>query len=348
MIHQQLAASHYRIKGYPTTPQWVEYRTVKHQILSGNIKPKTLVLREDRLDWQAASELVELEEFLELRKKLAPLKPRENFKWRWPRLRVLKWSSGLVGKFKKLIFTNKTSEKEDLMSWKVELIDGKLLCRREGLESKKIGLSDAESSRSGRWSDKFSNEDLTFSEWLSSIASTTSSQAGNLYLVRMRYAGELFLKMVTTLDLVEMDVVEQWSCPSKEIARGFRKEILRRFGDFCGAAPAEVDDYANTFSIQLESTLKESVEQMLMLLTAKMLVYQLGKKRINRDLVKRLIGDGGQSLILTYFNADQKRLTIHATVICMNGDFLRVCEVGDVNEIAKSIRLNKLIKVREG
>ena len=65
-------------------------------------------------------------------------------------------------------------------------------------------------------------------------------------------------------------------------------------------------------------------------------------------MVKRLIGDGGQSLILTYFNADQKRLTIHATVICMNGDFLRVCEVGDVNEIAKSIRLNKLINVREG
>ena len=69
---------------------------------------------------------------------------------------------------------------------------------------------------------------------------------------------------------------------------------------------------------------------------------------VDKDEVKRLIGNGGQCLVVTYLNANSERKTIQATVICLNGAYLRVCEVGDVNEIAKSIRLNKLINVREG
>ena len=82
--------------------------------------------------------------------------------------------------------------------------------------------------------------------------------------------------------------------------------------------------------------------------STKALVQQLRKQAVNKDEVKRLIGDGGQHLMVTYFNSNNERTAIDATVVCLNGEFLRVCEVGDVNEIAKSIRLNKLINVREG
>ncbi|MDC0265778.1 hypothetical protein OAK32_01715, partial [Mariniblastus sp.] len=77
------------------------------------------------------------------------------------------------------------------------------------------------------------------------------------------------------------------------------------------------------------------------------LVQQLRKQPVDKDEVKRLIGEGGQRLMVTYFNANNERTTIDATVMRLNGSYLRVCEVGDVNEIAKSIKLNKLITVRE-
>lgn len=82
--------------------------------------------------------------------------------------------------------------------------------------------------------------------------------------------------------------------------------------------------------------------------STKILVQELRKQTINKDEVKRLIGDGGQRLVVTYLNANNERQTIDATVIRLNGAYLRVCEVGDANGIAKSIKLNKLINIREG
>ena len=151
----------------------------------------------------------------------------------------------------------------------------------------------------------------------------------------------------------EMDVVQKWSLPSGEIARKIEEAILKEFGDFRGAAPDDMDGYRESFAFQLEAQLKAAVEAMVVKHASKpgstkALVQQLRKQPVNKDEVKRLIGDGGQHLMVTYFNANNERTSIDATVVCLNGDFLRVCEVGDVNEIAKSIRLNKLINVREG
>ena len=40
-----------------------------------------------------------------------------------------------------------------------------------------------------------------------------------------------------------MDIVQEWSLPSIEIAREIEQSILRDFGDFRGAAPDEMDGY---------------------------------------------------------------------------------------------------------
>jgi hypothetical protein len=150
-----------------------------------------------------------------------------------------------------------------------------------------------------------------------------------------------------------MDVVQEWSLPNSEIANKIEQAILKEFGDFRGAAPDDMDGYRESFAFQLKSQLKAAVEQMVLKhavkpRSTKALVQQLRKQPVNKDAVKRLIGDGGQRLAVTYFNSNNERTTIDATVVCLNGEFLRVCEVGDVNEIAKSIKLNKLITVREG
>jgi hypothetical protein len=179
------------------------------------------------------------------------------------------------------------------------------------------------------------------------------SKTGDLYLVKLRHADQNYLKIVTQCNPAETDVLQEWSLPSNEIARKLEQAILKDFGDFRGAAPDDMDGYRASFAFQLEAQLKAAVEAMVVKQASKpgstkALVQQLRKQPVNNDEVKRLIGDGGQHLMVTYFNANNERTSIDATVVCLNGDFLRVCEVGDVNEIAKSIRLNKLINVREG
>lgn len=57
---------------------------------------------------------------------------------------------------------------------------------------------------------------------------------------------------------------------------------------------------------------------------------------------------GGQRLFMTYLNANNERTTIEATVICLNGSYLRVCEVGDIDKVAKSIKLSKLLNAGKG
>ena len=172
-------------------------------------------------------------------------------------------------------------------------------------------------------------------------------------MVKLRHADQNYLKIVTQCNPAETDVLQEWSLPSNEIARKLEQAILKDFGDFRGAAPDDMDGYRDSFAFQLEAQLKAAVEAMVVKHASKpgstkALVQQLRKQPVNKDEVKRLIGDGGQHLMVTYFNANNERTSIDATVVCLNGDFLRVCEVGDVNEIAKSIRLNKLINVREG
>ena len=332
MFKQHLAASHYRIhhqtliESEPTG--WIEYELVKKQIMEGEFKDDTLILKKGGNAWLHVSEFAELKEILAVREALVSLKRKKKTKAWGERLK--KMPKLVTGLFANLSH-GKSAEASDSDS---ETTPVKSNQPNERPSEVPQGYTRAQQAASAK----------TYAQ---------PSKTGDLYLVKLRHADQNYLKVVTWCESAEMDVVQKWSLPSDEIARKIEEAILMEFGDFRGAAPEDMDGYRESFAFQLEAQLKAAVEAMVVKHASKpgstkALVQQLRKQPVNKDEVKRLIGDGGQHLMVTYFNANNERTSIDATVVCLNGDFLRVCEVGDVNEIAKSIRLNKLINVREG
>ena len=332
MFKQHLAASHYRIhhqtliESEPTG--WVEYELVKKQIMEGEFKDNTLVLKKGATAWLHASEFAELKELLAVREALVSLKRKKKTKAWGERLKKMpKLVTGLFTNFAQ----DESSEESDSDSQTTPVRSSQPFDRSSEVVQKRAPAQHATPAK-------------TYAQPL---------KTGDLYLVKLRHADQNYLKVVTRYESAEMDVVQKWSLPSDEIAKKIEESILKEFGDFRGAAPEDMDGYRESFALQLEVQLKAALEQMVSKHatkpgSTKALVQQLRKQPVNKDEVKRLIGDGGQHLMVTYFNSNNERTAIDATVICLNGEFLRVCEVGDVNEIAKSIRLNKLINVREG
>ena len=332
MFKQHLAASHYRIhhqtliESEPTG--WIEYELVKKQIMEGEFKDDTLVLKKGGNAWLHVSEFAELKEILAVREALVSLKRKKKTKAWGERLKTMpKLVTGLFNNFSR----DESSAESDSDSQ----------------------MTPVRPSQPSDRSSEIVQERAPSRQAAPAKAYAQPSKAGALYLVKLRYAGDNYLKIATQRNSVEMDVVQEWSLPNSEIANKIEQAILKEFGDFRGAAPDDMDGYGESFAFQLESQLKAAVEQMVLKHavkpgSTKALVQQLRKQPVNKDTVKRLIGDGGQRLAVTYFNSNSERTTIDATVVCLNGEFLRVCEVGDVNEIAKSIKLNKLINVREG
>ena len=343
MFKQHLAASHYRIH-YQTIVEseptgWVEYEFVKKQIMEGKIKDDTLVLKKGGSDWLYASDLAELNEYLSIRKKYVLLQRKKQAKawWEW----LIKVSTA----FEKLVSNLAVSVKQLISK-------GDQTTQQNPVDEKQQHDHQRDVTR----------RDKAYPQGKNTGSDVDSKQQGILYLVRLHYAGEIYSKIGITRNsaddrykdhVAEMDIVQEWSLPSIEIAREIEQSILRDFGDFRGAAPDEMDGYTEAFAFQLEAQLRAAAERMVLKYalkprSTKTLVQQLRKQPVNKDEVKRLIGDGGQRLTVTYFNANNDRTTIDVTVIRLNGLYLRVCEVGEVNEIAKSIKLNKLINVREG
>jgi hypothetical protein len=343
MFKQHLAASHYRlhfqtiIESEPTA--WVEYEFVKKQIMEGKVKDDTLVLKKGGSDWLHASDLAELNEFLSIRKKYVLLQRKKQAKAWWERLIkvstvIQQLATSLVASIRQMIFR------------------GDQATQQHAGDAEQPVDRQRDTGRTGK----------AYPQAETARAHPAPIQTGILYLVRLHYAGEIYSKIGITRNsaddrykghAAEMDIVQEWSLPSIEIAREIEQAILKDFGDFRGAAPDEMDGYTEAFGFQLESQLKAAAERMVLKhapkpRSTKTLIQELRKQPVNKDVVKRLIGDGGQRLVMTYFNANNERTTIHAIVIRLNGSYLRVCEVGDVNEIAKSIKLNKLITVREG
>ena len=342
MFKQHRAATHYRlhyqtiIESDPTA--WVEYEFVKKQIMEGKVKDDTLVLKKGGSDWLHASDLVELNEFLAIRKKYVLLKRKRKAKAWWELLKKIPaFAAGVAANCASIFARGASEEKENPQQAGAEV---ERPIQSEGASSPRHAPSP---------------------QAMPAKAYTSSPKAGILYLVRLQHAGEIYSKIGITRNsadirykghVAEMDIVQEWSLPSIEIAREIEQAILKDFGDFRGAAPDEMDGYTEAFGFQLESQLKAAAERMVLKhapkpRSTKTLIQELRKQAVNKDVVKRLIGDGGQRLAMTYFNANNERTTIHAIVIRLNGSYLRVCEVGDVNEIAKSIKLNKLITVRE-
>ena len=334
MFKQHLAASHYRIhhqtliESEPTG--WIEYELVKKQIMEGEFKDSTLVLKKGGSAWLHASEFAELKELLAVREALVSLKRKKKTEAWGERLKkMLQLVTGLFTNFAR----GKSSEESESDS------DPQTIPAQPNQPSEPSSEVPQGSTR--------------FQQAAPAKTNPQPLKAGALYLVKLRHADQNYLKIVTQCNPAETDVLQEWSLPSNEIARKLEQAILKDFGDFRGAASDDMDGYRDSFAFQLEAKLKGAVEAMVVKHASKpgstkALVQQLRKQPVNNDEVKRLIGDGGQHLMVTYFNANNERTSIDATVVCLNGDFLRVCEVGDVNEIAKSIRLNKLINVREG
>ena len=334
MFKQHLAASHYRIHhqtligSEPTG--WIEYELVKKQIMEGEFKDDTLVLKKGGAAWLHVSEFAELKEILVVREALVSLKRKKKTKAWGERLkRIPNLATGLVANCKSILTRRVPAEKDNPQQVPVE---------PEQPSDRPVEVASA---------------NTRFQQAAPARAYPQSSQAGMLYLVKLQHADENYLKLVTGRNSGEMDVVQEWSLPNNEIASKIEQAILKDFGDFRGAAPDDMAGYRESFAFQLEAQLKAAAEAMVLKHavkpgSTKALVQQLRKQPVNKDEVKRLIGDGGQRLTVTYFNSNNDRTTIDATVVCLNGEFLRVCEVGDVNEIAKSIKLNKLINVREG
>ena len=336
MFKQHLASSHYRvhyqtiIESEPTG--WVEYEFVKKQIMEGKLKDDTLVLKKGASDWLHASDLAELNEYLSIRKKYVLLQRKKKAKAWWERFKAI---SNTLYHF--------------------------VYSFLEKLGQRFFGQGQSSLQQPYDHQSGF-NHSVPSQQTRGAKAFGPPSQVGILYLVRLHYAGEIYSKIGITRNsandryqghAAEMDVVQEWALPSIEIARDIEQAILKEFGDFRGAAPDEMDGYTEAFSFQLEAQLKAAAERMVLKhapkpRSTKTLVQQLRKQPVDKDEVKRLIGEGGQCLVVTYLNANSERKTIQATVICLNGAYLRVCEVGDVNGIAKSIKLNKLINVREG
>ena len=333
MFKQHLAASHYRIHFQTLIESeatgWVEYELVKKQIMEGKFKDDTLVLKKGGTAWLHVSEFAELKEILAVREALVSLKRKKKTKaWGERFKKIPNLVTGLATNCASILARRAPAEKDDPQQVPV----------------------DAEQP-SDRSSD-VAQGNTRFQQAVPAKTYTQSSEAGILSLVKLQHAGEIYLKMVTGRNSAEMDIVQEWSLPSIEIAREIEQAILKDFGDFRGAAPDEMDGYTEAFGFQLESQLKAAAERMVLKhapkpRSTKTLIQELRKQAVNKDVVKRLIGDGGQRLAMTYFNANNERTTSHATVICLNGEYLRVCEVGDVNEIAKSIKLNKLINVQQ-
>ena len=343
MFKQHLAASHYRIhfqtiiESEPTG--WVEYDFVKKQIMEGKLKDDTLVLKKGGSDWLHASDLAELNEYLSIRKKYVLLQRKKQAKAWWERL--IKVSAAFQQLVSNLVVSVKqlVSRDDQAIQQHPADVEQQFNHQRDG-------------NRSGR----------AYPQAETAKAYSRPVQTGILYLVRLHYKNEIYSKIGITRNsaddrykghAAEMDIVQEWSLPSIEIAREIEQSILRDFGDFRGAAPDEMDGYTEAFAFQLESQLRAAAERMVLKhapkpRSTKTLVQQLRKQPVDKDELKRLIGEGGQRLMVTYFNANNERTTIDATVMRLNGSYLRVCEVGDVNEIAKSIKLNKLITVREG
>jgi hypothetical protein len=334
MFKQHLAATHYRIHHQTLIESeatgWVEYEFLKKEIMEGKFKDDTLVLKKGGSDWLHASDLVELKEILAVREALVLLKRKKKTKVWGERLKKIpNLVTGLAASCASIITRRVPAEKGDPQQ------------------------VPADTEQPSDRSSEVAQGNTRFQQAAPARAYTQSSKAGILSLVKLQHAGEIYLKMVTGRNSAEMDIVQEWSLPSNEIARKLEQAILKDFGDFRGAAPDDMDGYRDSFAFQLEAQLKAAAERMVLKHASKpgstkALVQQLRKQAVNKDEVKRLIGDGGQRLLVTYFNVNNERTTIDATVVCLNGEFLRVCEVGDVNEIAKSIKLNKLITVREG
>ena len=332
MFKQHLAASHYRIhhqtliESEPTG--WIEYELVKKQIMEGEFKDNTLVLKKGATAWVHASEFAELKELLAVREALVSLKRKKKTEAWGERLKKMpKLVTGLFTNFAR----GESAEASDSDS---ETTPVKSNQSNERPSEVPRGYTRAQQAAPTR-------------------AYAQPSKAGSLYLVKLRHADQDYLKVVIRCESSEMEVVQKWSLPSDEIARKIEEAILKEFGDFRGAAPEDMDGYRESFALQLEAQLKAAVEQMVLKHatkpgSTKALVQELRKQPVNKDEVKRLIGGGGQHLMVTYFNSNNERTAIDSTVVCLNGEFLRVCEVGDVNGIAKSIKLNKLINVREG
>lgn len=334
MFKQHLAASHYRIhhqtliESEPTG--WIEYELVKKQIMEGEFKDDTLVLKKGGAAWLHVSEFAELKEILVVREALVSLKRKKKTKAWGERLKKIpNLATGLVANCKSILTRRVPAEKDNPQQVPVE---------PEQPSDRPVEVASA---------------NTRFQQAAPARAYPQSSQAGMLYLVKLQHADENYLKLVTGRNSGEMDVVQEWSLPNNEIASKIEQAILKDFGDFRGAAPDDMAGYRESFAVQLEAQLKAAAEAMVLKHavkpgSTKALVQQLRKQPVNKDEVKRLVGEGGQRLTVTYFNSNNDRTTIDATVVCLNGEFLRVCEVGDVNEIAKSIKLNKLINVREG
>ena len=334
MFKQHLAASHYRIhhqtliESEPTG--WIEYELVKKQIMEGEFKDDTLVLKKGGAAWLHVSEFAELKEILAVREALVSLKRKKKTKAWGERLKKIpNLATGLVANCKSILTRRVPAEKDNPQQVPVE---------PEQPSDRPVEVASA---------------NTRFQQAAPAKTYPQSSQAGILYLVKLQHADENYLKLVTGRNSGEMDVVQEWSLPNNEIASKIEQAILKDFGDFRGAAPDDMAGYRESFAFQLEAQLKAAAEAMVLKHavkpgSTKALVQQLRKQPVNKDEVKRLVGEGGQRLTVTYFNSNNDRTTIDATVVCLNGEFLRVCEVGDVNEIAKSIKLNKLINVREG
>ena len=191
MFKQHLAASHYRIhhqtliESEPTG--WIEYESVKKQIMEGEFKDDTLVLKKGGNAWLHVSEFAELKEILAVREALVSLKRKKKTKAWGERLKTMpKLVTGLFANFSR----DKSSAESDSDSQ----------------------MNPVRPSQPSDRSSEIVQERAPSQRAAPARAPAQTSKAGALYLVKLRYAGENYLKIGTRRNSAEVDVCKNGLC----------------------------------------------------------------------------------------------------------------------------------------
>lgn len=330
MLNEHRAARQYKLdfqRYFNSGPtDWIPFKELKRMGLRGEIKPKTLVLKEGLSHWVHASDLSEINDLLEAYKIIAAKEQEAAAR------------------------ASEVSKQEWLAEMDRRRTERQAKREKFGEQASQNVFSRIFNWIAGRPTSRQHRSEIV-------DATAVDRKTGYLYLVRLTLDGITYSKIGITTHSADtryaghvavMEVVCEWELPTDQIAREIEQEILKKLGRFRAAAPDSMDGYTETFAIQHEPVLRAEAERLVGLKTGKSrqhqdLIQALTNKPRDRDLIKKAIGGGGQRLQIAFRDNEKGNVILVVTVTGLNGRWLRVFDQNGSSKLEQSIPISRII-----